>query len=53
MALERIDQQLTIHFIIRKILKISGNKNNEVCQIYKDFEKAYDYTKRTLVRYSN
>ena len=40
-------------FSIWQILKKQWEYNKEVCQLFIDFEKAYDYKKEILVRYPN
>ena len=40
-------------FSIRQILKKKWEYNKDLCQLFIDFEEAYDYKKRIPVRYSN
>ena len=40
-------------FSIRQILEKKWEYNKEASQLFIDFEKAYDYKKRILVRYPN
>ena len=41
-----IHQPLTIYLAFGKYLKIRVNYNKDVCQLFIDFEKAYDFIKR-------
>ena len=40
-------------FSIRQILEKKWQYNKDVCQLFIDFVKAYDFVKKTIVRYPN
>ena len=53
MALGGIDQPSTTYLAFGKYFEKKWEYNKEECQLFRDFEKAYDSINRISVRYPN